>query len=88
MAHGRPLVLSDIPENAEVGGDAARYFRCGDVNALVRELSDLIDDEPARKALGEVGRRRCESVYNWDLVTDQVEACYYRLMSRQADPAV
>ncbi len=81
MAHGSALVLSDIPENAEVGGDAARYFPCGDVNALARVLGDLIDDEPARLALGAVGRRRCETMYNWDLVADQVEACYYRVMA-------
>ncbi len=83
MAHSRPLVLSDIPENVEVGGDAARYFACGDVNALLQTLDDLIDDEAGRAALGAIGRRRCETVYNWDLIADQIEAAYYRLL--QAD---
>lgn len=81
MAHARPLVLSDIPENVEVGGDAARYFSCGDVNGLMQTMDDLIGDEGARAELGTIGRRRCETVYNWDLVTDQVEACYYRVLA-------
>jgi glycosyltransferase involved in cell wall biosynthesis len=78
MAHGRPLVLSDIPENVEVGGEAARYFRCGDVNALMQSLQDLVEDGPARAELGRRSRQRAESVYNWDRVTDQIEAFYSR----------
>ncbi|HEU4364836.1 MAG TPA: glycosyltransferase family 4 protein [Candidatus Krumholzibacteria bacterium] len=81
MAHGRPLVLSDIPENVEVGGDAARYFRCGDVNALLQTIEDLVADEPGRAALSRAARRRCETIYNWDLVADQVESFYYRLLA-------
>lgn len=80
MAHGKALVLSDIPENVEVGGRAARYFRCGDVNALLGALSELASDEGARARLGDEARRRCVEVYNWDLVTDQVEALYYRVL--------
>jgi glycosyltransferase involved in cell wall biosynthesis len=80
MTHGKALVLSDIPENTEVGGDAARYFRCGDVNALLHALTDLVEDAPARDRLGASARRRSEQIYNWDLITDQIEALYYRLL--------
>jgi len=80
MAHGKALVLSDIPENVEVGGTAARYFRCGDVNALLRALSDLGEDSAARLSLGEEARRRSREIYNWDLVTDQIESLYYRVL--------
>ena len=82
MAHGKALVLSDIPENVEVGGVAARYFRCGDVNALLGALSELSTDAQARAQLGEEARRRCRDVYNWDLVTDQIEGLYYRVLSQ------
>ncbi len=85
MAHGRPLILSDIPENVEVGGDAARYFACGDVNALLQTIEDLVEDESGRNALGQTARRRCETTYNWDLVADQVEAFYYRVVSGTAE---
>ncbi|HEX5131853.1 MAG TPA: glycosyltransferase family 4 protein [Candidatus Krumholzibacteria bacterium] len=81
MAHGRPLVLSDIPENIEVAGDAARYFPCGDVNALLQTLENLVADAQARVTLGETGRGRCEAIYNWDRVADQVESYYYQVAS-------
>ncbi len=81
MAHGRALVLSDIPENAEVGGDAARYFVCGDDDALAQHVAALVDDESARAALGASGRRRCEEHYNWERIADQVESFYYRVLA-------
>jgi glycosyltransferase involved in cell wall biosynthesis len=81
MAHGKALVLSDIPENVEVGGPAARYFRCGDVNALLQSLSELASDSSARGQLGAEARKRCREVYNWDLVTDQIEGVYYRVLT-------
>jgi glycosyltransferase involved in cell wall biosynthesis len=81
MAHGKALVLSDIPENVEVGGAAARYFRCGDVNALLGALSDLVADDSARLQLGQEARRRCAEIYNWDLVADQIEGVYYRVLA-------
>jgi glycosyltransferase involved in cell wall biosynthesis len=80
MAHGKALVLSDIPENVEVGGSAARYFRCGDVNALLEAMSELAADERVRAELGAEAHRRCREVYNWDLVTDQTEGLYYRVL--------
>jgi glycosyltransferase involved in cell wall biosynthesis len=81
MAHGKALVLSDIPENVEVGGNAARYFRCGDVNALLGALSELATDAAARAELGAEANRRCREIYNWDLITDQIEGVYYRVLS-------
>lgn len=81
MAHGRPLVLSDIPENSEVGNDAARYFKCGDDTILATVLHDLIEDGERRAVLGAAGRKRCETFYNWESITDQVESLYYRVRS-------
>ncbi len=83
MAHGRPLVLSDIPENAEVGGDAARFFRCGDDEGLAAQVEGLLEDRAARETLGAVARARCESHYNWERITDQVESFYYRVLERE-----
>jgi glycosyltransferase involved in cell wall biosynthesis len=82
MSHAKALVLSDIPENVEVGGAAARYFRCGDVNALLTALSELATNAGTRAVLGEEARKRCVEIYNWDLVTDQIEAVYYRVLDR------
>jgi glycosyltransferase involved in cell wall biosynthesis len=84
MAHGKALVLSDIPENVEVGGDAARYFKCGDVNALLSVMAELAADANARAVLGAAASERCRHTYNWDLITDQIEGVYYRVLSGRA----
>jgi len=84
MAHGKALVLSDIPENVEVGGDAARYFRCGDVNALLDALGELAGDDGVRARLGASASKRCRETYNWDLITDQIEGVYYRALTGRA----
>ena len=83
MAHGRAVLLSDIPENREVGGDAAIYFKSGDVNSLHEQLKKMLDatDEdlaPQMKA----GLERATREYNWDLIADQVEAYYHEVLGR------
>jgi glycosyltransferase involved in cell wall biosynthesis len=81
MAQGRPLVLSDIPENVEVGGDAARFFRCGDDVGLASALQALLEDGAARASLGQAARERCQAHYNWERIADQVESFYYRVLT-------
>jgi glycosyltransferase involved in cell wall biosynthesis len=76
MAHGRPVLLSDIPENREVGGDAALYFKCCDSNDLHNKLKVLLEDETVSWRLAEAARRRVEAHYNWDRIAEAVEAFY------------
>jgi glycosyltransferase involved in cell wall biosynthesis len=83
MAHRRPVLLSDIPENLEVGGDAAEYFKCMDVNGLARTLESLLEERAALEARGAAGFERARSIYNWDLISDEIEAFYYRLIERR-----
>jgi glycosyltransferase involved in cell wall biosynthesis len=80
MAHSRPLVLSDIAENLEVGGDAARYFKCGDEGELRDALKQIWTSEQLRFDLSARARRRAEETYNWDRVTDRIESFYYRVL--------
>ena len=75
-------LLGDIPANIEVGGDAGRFFKCGDVNELHATLYDLVDDGETLDDLGRRARERAETLYNWDLVTDAVESFYYQVLDR------
>jgi len=38
-----PILVSDIPDNKEVGLPAERYFRCGDVDDLRDKMARLLD---------------------------------------------
>lgn len=56
MAAGRACVVSDIPELAEVAGDAAERARAGDPEALTAALRRLLDDPVRRQELGRKAR--------------------------------
>lgn len=82
MAHSRPMLLSDIPENREVAGDAALYFNAGDVSGLQLQLDALLEDRATRQRLAVLGRERAVNIYNWDLIAEQVESFYYEVLGR------
>ncbi|MBN1884640.1 MAG: glycosyltransferase family 4 protein [Candidatus Krumholzibacteriota bacterium] len=80
MGYSRPLLASDIPENVEVAGGIAAFFRRGDATDLARALGELLAmpvDE--RLATGASGRSRVAERYDWDRIADQIEEIYYRV---------
>ena len=38
MAHGLPVVSSDLPTSLEIMGDFGLYFKNGDISALAQQL--------------------------------------------------
>jgi hypothetical protein len=44
-------------------------------------LGAVIDDPAARASLGAIAKSRCEAHYKWELIADQVESFYYRVLS-------
>lgn len=82
MAHGRPLLLSEIPENQEVAGDAALYFNPPEISELREQLRVLLEDRPLQAQLSAKGLERARSTYNWDRIAEQVEAYYYKILDR------
>jgi glycosyltransferase involved in cell wall biosynthesis len=81
MAHRRCVLLSDIPENQEAGGDAAQYFSCGDVDELQAKLGLLIDNDDLCRHLGDKSLQRVEQEYDWDAISKRTEEFYYENLS-------
>jgi glycosyltransferase involved in cell wall biosynthesis len=76
MAHGKCVLVSDIPENAEVVAGAAIAFKAGDVNDLARAIG-RIDKEPG--LVGDYGCRaldRVREAFSWDKIVDNLERIY------------
>lgn len=74
MSYRLPVIVSDIPANAEVGLPAACYFPVGDIAALTAALAALPD------TLQRVDYDLTK--YNWDTITAQVAAVYNTLATR------
>jgi glycosyltransferase involved in cell wall biosynthesis len=86
LAFGKPLLLSDVggfPEIAATG--AARTFPAGDAGALRDTLRELLDDEPARRALAERARELAAGEYSWPEIARRTLALYESLL--QAGPS-
>jgi glycosyltransferase involved in cell wall biosynthesis len=65
MASGLPILASDIPVCREICGEAAIYFDPFNAKSLAEAIVHLEKDITLRKRLGEAGRRRAESKFNW-----------------------
>ena len=79
MAHGLPVLASDIVANKEIGLPAGDYFSLGDVEALAVAMAGKIADLPDEAAM----RRQADAVaetYSWSGVARRTEAVYRALL--------
>ena len=85
MAAGRAVVCSDIPGYRTVvtpNKDAA-VFPPGDVPALARALSQLVEDPARRGRIAETGRQRALE-FSWPRVVDRIEQVYREAAGKRA----
>jgi phosphatidylinositol alpha-mannosyltransferase len=84
MAAGLPIVASDIPGYRDVARDGleAVLVPAGDPEALALGVQRVLDDPALATSLGERGRERARE-FDWDTVTDRVEAMYREVLQRQ-----
>jgi glycosyltransferase involved in cell wall biosynthesis len=80
MGAGRCVLASDIPENCELVDGVGFTFRRGDVLDLERMLRLLLADPEVRERSGQSARQRIAELYNWDVITRQIEAEYFRTL--------
>ena len=76
MSYGCCCVTSDIPECADVLGDAGLTFDRGSVAGLAQALRAVAGDRANAKALGERARERARSEYDWDSVVEKTLDLY------------
>lgn len=65
MAHGTPVVASNIPSSIEVAGDAALLVSHNDISAFTRGLETLVHDSAACERYRHAGLARIRA-YSWD----------------------
>jgi glycosyltransferase involved in cell wall biosynthesis len=80
MSFGRCVLLSNIPENAEVGGADSNYFKAGDINSLRSKLKAILKGEIPLAEGGARGRSRIETHYNWDRLAGRLEEYYFEIL--------
>jgi glycosyltransferase involved in cell wall biosynthesis len=87
MAHGLPVVVSNVPGNVDVVDHDVNglIFPVGDADTLADRLAWLATDEAARDRLGQAARATVEAEYDLDLVVDSYVALYEELAPTSID---
>ena len=83
LSYGLPVLVSDIPSNLEVVGDADRVFRMGNIaelRAKLCALSDLSLNPTERESL----RLNCVRRYNWTEIARKTSATYEELVNSKS----
>jgi glycosyltransferase involved in cell wall biosynthesis len=81
MALGKPVVSFDLKETRVSAGDAALYVTPNNEAEFARAIARLMDDEPLRRSMGEIGRTRVRDMLNWQVTSRNLVAAYQRLFS-------
>jgi len=81
LSYGRCVLLSDIPENLEVGEGCAVSFRSQDVNDLQQKLEMLLRQPELVKQYEARARGHIQEHYSWDKVAEHTESVYRGLLS-------
>ncbi len=83
MSYGLSCILSDIAANSEVGLDAERYFKAGDVLEIAQKLKEFMDRGP----LTDIQRQGQFSMilgrYNWDNIAQKTMDVYRLLVGKK-----
>ena len=79
LSYGLSVIASDIPANKEVGLEAFRYFRCGDIENLRKKIKEFLKNELTVCEKDEI-RSQIERKYNWDYIANKTIEVYKRVL--------
>jgi glycosyltransferase involved in cell wall biosynthesis len=83
IAHGTPVLVSDIPENIEIVQSQECTFAAGEVADLTEKLNWLIAQPSKIEFLRDHVARLAEQQPSWDDVISGYEAVYYETLHRR-----
>jgi len=80
MGAGLCVLTSDVQENREVVDGVGFTFQRGSAADLADRLRFLIANPAVREAAGRSARNRIEEQYRWQMVAEEVEKAYFKVM--------
>ena len=81
MALGKAVVQFDLTEGRRSAQGASLYARKNDEADLAQKILDLLDDDEARRKMGELGRKRVEEDLQWTHEAPKLLEAYECLFS-------
>lgn len=86
MARRKAVLVSDIPENAEVVAEAGFSFKNRDVNDLVTKLNNILANEEELQTKGLLARERVANYYNWEDIAAKINGVYKEVLLGKKTP--
>ncbi len=83
MSYGRAVVTVQNTALPEVVGDAGLLVKTGDWRGFGDAMARLLGNDGRRRRLGEAGRARAETLFNWDRIAAQYETVLSRAAGRR-----
>lgn len=83
MALGKPIVQFDLTEGRVSAQQASLYAQRNDPRDFADKIAQLLDDEPARRRMGALGRERVVDVLSWEHEAPRLLAAYRAVFSQQ-----
>ena len=82
MASRKPVIVSKIPGVTELVEEGINGLHVEPMNTqdLAQKINLLLSDEKLRKSMGDAGRKKVESEFNWDTVASQIEEVYKQVI--------
>jgi glycosyltransferase involved in cell wall biosynthesis len=81
MALGKPIVQYDLTEGRVSAQHASLYARPHDPIDFAEKVVALLDDEPLRRRMGDIGRERVRTQLAWEHEAPRLLAAYEALFS-------
>jgi len=85
MALGKPIVQYDLTEGRVSAQDASLYAAKNDPIDLATKMLALLDDEPLRQRMGEIGRARVRDELAWEHEIPRLLAAYDAAQLQRAE---
>lgn len=76
MAHGRPVLVSDIPEHQEIIANADFHFRNASIPSLIEKLVSLLGNQKQLAEIGLYNKTIVTANYQWDQIGLDTVAVY------------
>lgn len=80
MASSKPIIATAVGGLPEVVGDGGIMVKSEDATGLAQEAIHLINSPDLRKLIGEKGRKRAESIFDWDVCLQRTIDVYHQVV--------
>jgi glycosyltransferase involved in cell wall biosynthesis len=84
MALGKAIVSFNLKESMISAGEAAVYAEANNTSEFALQILKLLEDPDKRRRMGEIGRKRFETILAWEYQEKNLLELYQNLFSQPA----